>query len=203
MKKGVILLVVLFIISVFGYSQNLENLDYVSPLHDGLIAIKKDTNWGFINKEGNMVINFRNDLVTTKSDDGEYPVFKNGRCLIAKENNGILYFGYIDATGKTVIEPQFLNASNFINNEALALHVMKNEIGKNDVLAIKMVNYRYHEVIIDSNGEIKEYLTPKGFSIVLDKKYLKIPPEITSKRITDRMYAVVNESKKWSIVKIN
>ncbi len=170
MKKGVILLVVLFIISVFGYSQNLENLDYVSPLHDGLIAIKKDTNWGFINKEGNVVINFRNDLVTTKSDDGEYPVFKNGRCLITKENNGILYFGYIDATGKTVIEPQFLNASNFINNEALALHVMKNEIGKNDVLAIKMVNYRYHEVIIDSNGEIKEYLTPKGFSIVLDKK---------------------------------
>ena len=203
MKKGVILLVVLFIISVFGYSQNLENLDYVSPLHDGLIAIKKDTNWGFINKEGNIVINFRNDLVTTKSDEGEYSVFKNGRCLITKENNDILYFGYIDATGKTVIEPQFLNASNFINNEALALYLMKSEIGKNDVLAIKMVSYRYHEVIIDSNGEIKEYLTPKGFSIVLDKKYLKTPPKITSKRITDRMYAVVNESKKWSIVKIN
>ena len=80
MKKNVVLLVLFFIISVFGYAQNFENLDYVSPLHDGLIAIKKDTNWGFINKEGNMVINFINDLVTTKSDEGEYPVFKNGRC---------------------------------------------------------------------------------------------------------------------------
>ena len=136
MKKNVVLLVLFFIISVFGYAQNFENLDYVSSLNDGLIAIKKDTNWAFINNEGNMVINFRNDLVTTKNDDGDYPVFKNGRCLITKENNGILYFGYIDATGKTVIEPQFLNASNFINNEALALYLMKSEIGKNDVLAI-------------------------------------------------------------------
>lgn len=201
MKKGIILLVALFLVSIFGITQNIENVDYISSFNDGLAAIKKDNKWGFINKEGDIVLNFRNDLVATKSNGGEYPIFQNGRCLISKETNGILYYGYIDTLGKIVIEPQFINASNFINNEAIVLHLIKNVIGENDILEIKMVNYKYHEVVIDINGEIKEFLTPKGFSIVLDKKYLKIPPKITSKRISDNMYAVLNENKKWTIIK--
>ena len=33
---------------------------------------------------GNIVIDFRSDLVSTETEDGTYPVFKNDRCLISK-----------------------------------------------------------------------------------------------------------------------
>jgi hypothetical protein len=201
MKKDVILFVVLFLIASSGLTQTIENLDYISDFNDGLAAIKKDNQWGFINKEGNIVINFRNDLVTTNCDGSEYPIFKDGRCLILQKKDGVSYFGFIDATGKTVIEPQFLNAANFINNEAIVLKLVKEKIGENDILDKNIVNYKYYEVTIDINGEIKNYLTPKGFHVVLDRQHLLKPPKITSKRISDNVYAILNENNKWAIIK--
>lgn len=201
MKKVVILLVVLFLIPVFVGAQSIENLDFISPFNDGLSAIKKDNQWAFINQEGAIVINFRNDLVTTKFNDGNYPVFVNNRCLIMKGINGISYFGYIDASGKTIIDTQFLNAQNFQNNEAIVLKLTEEFIGKNDVLGKNIVQYKYYEVIIDTDGNINQYLTPKGFNTVLDKKYIKTPPKITSRRISDNLYAIYGENKNWTIIK--
>lgn len=201
MKKVVILLVVLFLIPVFVGAQSIENLDFISPFNDGLSAIKKDNQWAFINQEGAIVINFRNDLVTTKFNDGNYPVFVNNRCLIMKEINGISYFGYIDTSGKTIIDTQFLNAQNFQNNEAIVLKLTEEFIGKNDVLGKNIVQYKYYEVIIDTDGNINQYLTPKGFNTVLDKKYIKTPPKITSRRISDNLYAIYGENKNWTIIK--
>jgi len=201
MKKVVILLVVLFLIPVFVGAQIIENLDFISPFNDGLSAIKKDNQWAFINQEGSIVLNFRNDLVTTKFNDGNYPIFINKRCLISKEIDGISYFGYIDTSGKIIIDPVFLNAKNFENNEAIVLKLTQEIIGKNDVLGKNIVQYKYYEVIIDTDGNINQYLTPKGFNLVLDKKYLKTPPEITSRRISDNLYAIYGENKNWTIIK--
>ena len=201
MKKLVILLVVLFLIPVFVGAQIIENLDFISPFNDGLSAIKKDNQWAFINQEGSIVLNFRNDLVTSKFNDGNYPIFINNRCLISKEIDGISYFGYIDTSGKTIIDPVFLNAQNFENNEAIVLKLTQEIIGKNDVLGKNIVQYKYYEVTIDTDGNINQYLTPKGFNLVLDKKYLKTPPEITSRRVSDNLYAIYGENKNWTIIK--
>ncbi|MFH6769090.1 WG repeat-containing protein [Gaetbulibacter aquiaggeris] len=201
MKKVVILLMVLFLIPVFVGAQTIENLEFISPFNDGLSAIKKDNQWAFINQEGAIVINFRNDLVPTKFNDGNYPVFFNNRCLIMKEINEISYFGYIDTSGKTIIDTQFLNAQNFQNNEAIVLKLTEEFIGKNDVLGKNIVQYKYYEVTIDTDGNINQYLTPKGFNTVLDKKYLKTPPEITSRKISDNLYAIYGENKNWTIIK--
>jgi len=201
MKKIVLLFVVLFLSSVYISAQSVENLDFISPISEGLSAIKKDNQWAFINKEGAIVVNFRSDLVTTKCNDGDYPIFFNNRCLIVKVTNGISYFGYINTNGKVVIEPEYLNATNFIDNEAIVLKLTKEKVGENDVLGKNIVQYKYYDVILDTNGNIKQYLTPKGFNIALDKKYLKKPPKITSKRISDNLYAVVNKNKKWTIIK--
>lgn len=201
MKKVIILLVVLFLIPVFVGAQSIENLDFISPFNDGLSAIKKDNQWAFINQEGAIVINFRNDLVPTKFNDGNYPVFVNNRCLTMKEINGISYFGYIDTSGKTIIDTQFLNAQNFQKNEAIVLKLTEEFIGKNDVLGKNIVQYKYYEVTIDTDGNINQYLTPKGFNTVLDKKYLKTPPEITSRKISDNLYAIYGENKHWTIIK--
>ena len=194
MKKA---LIILLLIPVFALAQTLEELDFIAPFNDGVAAIKKNNLWGFINDKGAILINFRDDLVLTETDYGHYPEFNNDRCLISEKKEGILYFGYIDKTGEEVIETKFLNASNFNKNETIALQLIKKELGENDVLGKNVVNYRYYEVIIDSNGAIKNYLNPKGVNVVLDEKFLKKPPKITSKLISDGLFATLNENNKW------
>ena len=199
MKKA---LITLLLLPVFTLAQTLEELDFIAPFNDGVAAIKKDNSWGFINDKGAILINFRDDLVLTETDYGHYPEFNNDRCLISEKKEGILYFGYIDKRGKKVIETKFLNASNFNKNETIALQLIKKELGENDVLGKNVVNYRYYEVIIDTNGTIKNYLNPKGVNVVLDEKFLKKPPKITSKLISDDLFATLNENNKWVIKSI-
>ena len=197
MKK---LLIILLFIPVIAYAQTTEQLDFIAPFSDDVAAVKKGDSWGFINKKGAIVIDFRNNLVLTEVDGSKYPIFKNNRCLISENKNGITYFGYINKTGKTVIAPKFLNATNFNNNKAIALDIAKEKLGTNKVLGKDVINYRYYEVIIDIDGSIEHYLNPEGIHITLDKKFLRTPPEITSKRISDNIYAVITENKKWKIV---
>lgn len=200
MKK---LLIILLIIPTFVCSQTTEELDFIAPFNDGLAAVKKGDSWGFINDKGNIVIAFRNDLVLTETDGFKYPIFKNNRCLITEKKTDILYFGYIDKTGKTVIEPQFLNASNFNNNNyALTLKLRVENIGKNELLDKNIVYYKYFEVTIDTEGNIKDYLNPEGVNIALNKRNLK-PPKITSWFISNDLIATMNENKKWIIKTIN
>jgi len=202
MKKTIILFAVLSLMTFYGNAQSVENLDYVSNFNDGLAAIKKDNQWGFINMKGDIVINFRNDLVSTESEDGTYPIFKDGRCLIVEEKGGVSYFGYIDTSGKIVVKPQFLNASNYKNNVAIAINLVKEDLGKNEVLGKNVVNYKYFEVAIDTNGNIMKYLSPKGIVVVLDKNHPLTPPKITSKLISENLCAVMTGDNQWIIEKI-
>lgn len=200
MKK---ILIALLLVPVFAFAQTIENLDFISPMSDSLIAVQKNNKWGFINNEGALVIDFRDDLILTQTAQGNYPVFKNERCLISKTKDEITYFGYIDKTGKTVIEPQFLNAANFDNNKATALHLIEEKGGKNEILGKNVVFHRYFEVLIDSNGTIKNYLNPEGTNIVLARKNLRTPPQITSKKISENIYGVLNKNKKWTVEVLN
>ncbi len=62
----------------------IEELDEVSPFHEGLAAIRRDTKWGFIDTEGNLVIEFRDDLVWSEKGDPEshdLTPFKDGYAL--------------------------------------------------------------------------------------------------------------------------
>lgn len=202
MKNVIFILALIVLIPVSSFTQTLENLDYVSSFNDGVAAIKKDGKWAFINKEGDIVVGYRNDLVTTKSSDGVYPVFKDERCLIVNKNDGISYFGYINTSGETAIEPQFLNALNFDNNLARVLKLKKDIVGRNTALDKNVVYYKYFEVTIDTEGNVKDYLTQKGVNIVLDKKFLRQPPEFITKQISDNLVATKNEKGKWTITKI-
>ncbi|GAA4810215.1 WG repeat-containing protein [Litoribaculum gwangyangense] len=199
MKK---LLIIFLLLPVLLLGQTTEELDFITPFHDGVAAVKKGNFWGFINEKGHVIIDFRDDLVSTEINGYKYPIFKNNRCLISEVKNGIIYFGYIDKTGKTVIEPKFLNAQNFDSNKTLALHLLKEELGNNEVLGKNVVNYRYYEVTIDIDGTVENYLNPKGTNIVLDKKFIRTLPEITSKQISDNLYAVKVNNNKWKLVSV-
>lgn len=202
MKKAIILFLAVSI-TFCGFSQSTENLDYISPLHNGLAAVKKDGQWAFINQQGEIIIDYRNDLVITESSEGDFPIFMNDRCLIEEKRDGISYFGFINTKGKTVIQPQFLNASNFNDGSAMVLEVFKEQVSSNKALGKNIVYDKYLKGIIDTQGTIKTYLSPERVSVILDKKFLKAPPEITSKYISKNLYAVKGKNNKWTVIYVN
>ena len=197
------ILIILIFIPFMGISQTLENIDFISPFHDGLSAVKKGNNWAFVDQKGSIIIDFREDLVKTKTDKGYYPLFSNGKCIIAQKKDDILYYGFIDKKGNISIEPQFLNVSNFQGDKALALIVHKEIKGYNDIFKKNVVNYHYFEVIIDKNGNVIDHLTQLALHIPPKYTRRKNPPVITSKIISDNLIAVKGDDNKWNLRKIS
>lgn len=197
------IILALLLMPIFASAQLLENLDYISPAHENLVAIKKGDQWAFINTDGELVIGFRKGLVLTETEQGAYPMFSDGRCLVIEEKKGIPYYGYMDTSGQLAIKPQYLNASNFKNGRAIVLKLNEEEAGRNEALDKRIVYYRYFEVVIDPDGDVKTYLTKKGTNVVLDKKFYPKKPKITSRFISDRAYAVRNDKNKWDVRHIN
>ena len=200
MKKFVI---ALLLIPYLGIAQTLENLDYISPFNDGVAAIKKGNEWGFIDQEGKLIIDFRNDLMVTKTDNANYPIFEDDRCLIAHHKDGVLYYGYINKEGETVIAPQFLNATNFNNKKAIALKVHKETIGYNDIFKKDVVSYHYFEVVIDKTGTTMDHLTQLALHVSPQNIKNSSSPTITSKFISANLVAVKGNNSKWQIKKID
>lgn len=200
MKK---ILIILMFLPLLGMSQTVENIDYISPFQEGVAAIKKANQWAFIDQNGSIIIDFREDLVKTKTDKGYYPLFSNGKCIIAHKKDDILYYGFIDKKGNISIEPQFLNVSNFQGNKALALIVHKETIGYNDIFKKDVVNYHYFEVVIDENGNSLDHLTQLALHISPKYSKSKEPPVITSKFISDNLIAVKSDDNKWNLRKIS
>lgn len=194
-------LVILFL-PLLVFSQTITNIDYISPFNDGLAAIKKGNQWAFIDSEGTIVIDFRDDVVTSKFESDEYPVFTNNRCLISEKKEGITYYGYIDKTGTEVIKPEFLNATQFNNNTAIVLKLVKDTLGENNILKKPIVRYGYIEVVIEPDGGIINYLSVQPKLFTLSKKFMDNPPEITAKLLSDHLMAVWSQDKKWEIKKI-
>tara|TARA_R110002050_G_scaffold153772_2_gene281532 strand:+ start:2413 stop:3021 length:609 start_codon:yes stop_codon:yes gene_type:complete len=200
MKK---LLIILLLIPVLGMTQTIENIEYISPFHNDLAAVKKGSEWAFINKEGEIVLDFRSDLVSTKIDGESYPLFYNDRCLIAHHKEEVLYYGYINKRGETAIIPQFLNATNFKNDKAFALTVHKETIGYNDIFNKDVVSYHYFEVVIDKQGKTIDHLTQLAIHISPKNKNDKNPPVITSKLISNDLVLVQDKNNKGTLKKIN
>jgi hypothetical protein len=202
MKKLIVVLVVFMMLPLTVISQDVKNIDFISPFYDGLAAIEKNGEWAFIDETGGVVIDFRTDLVLNDFGDKSYPIFNSGRCLIVKKEEGISYFGFIDKAGNTIIEPQFLNATNFNNGMAIVLQLHKNVLGNNDVLDKQMIEYCYTKNVINVNGEAVMYLSEKPTHVTLSKDYIRVPPKIDAKFISDKLIAVKNDNNSWSIRKL-
>lgn len=203
MKKLKAILVVFMMLPLTAMSQNIENIDFISPFFDGVAAIQKNGEWAFIDEVGNLVVDYRNDVVLSNFGNESYPIFNSGRCLILKQEKGISYFGFIDKEGKTIIEPQFLNATSFNSGMAIVLQLHERVIGENDILDKRMVEYSYTMNVIDINGEAIMYLSDKPTHVTLSKDYLPVPPKIGAKFISDKLIAIKNDSNKWIIRKVD
>ena len=100
------------------------------------------------------------------------------------------------------IKPQFLNATNFSKGKAIVLELVKEIVGINQALGKDVVYYKYYEVVINTTGDIENYLTKKGINLVLDKDFLRQVPKINSRQLSKDLYAVIDAKNTWSIVKL-
>ncbi|MBQ4819682.1 WG repeat-containing protein [Aquimarina sp. MMG016] len=210
MKSILILMISLIALPYAGSAQVIEGIDQITPFHEDLAAVKKGEKWAFINTKGEIVIDYRDDLVWSsyydskskkkkiKKEPVEYPVFNEGKCLIKKMTDGITYYGYIDKTGKTVIQPEYLNAIPFNQGHAIVLKVSKEELGKNELLDKKVVSYSYDEIVINSSGD--RILHLKGPEhIILTKDKMKWPPAIESYLISPNLAVAKTKDDNWKL----
>ena len=189
--KNIVILVICFIISSFGYAQIVTDVDEISPFYEELSSIKKGDRWAFINNKGEKIIDFRSDLVSSRTKDysSDYPLFKEGRCLNKKLKDGVYLYGYIDKNGKQVISPQYLNATNFKNGYAIVIFLEKEVIGFNESLGKDVVSYTLKEYIIDTSGVTIKYLD-NARNYVKSKYKIDDLPRFYSKFIGPHLIAV-------------
>jgi hypothetical protein len=198
--KKLSLLLLGFMIYLPASSQLMKGLDQVSSFNEGLVAIKKGDQWAFMDKQGTIVIDFRDDLVATSQNDDDIkaPVFQNGRALINRTEDDITYYGYIDKLGKEVIKTEFINATPFKNGFAVVMNYSKKVVGKNKLLDKDVVSYQIEEFVIDVNGKA---LTPMLHTrnCVPDKIKSKKCPDFTAVLLGGRMVGVKTAGQKWEI----
>ena len=160
------------------------------------IAVKKNKSWGFIDYSGTLVIDFRNDLVTTATKP---PVFSNGLCLFKKNTDGITYFGYIDKKGKEVIPAEYLAATPFENGYARVIKHYKSNMGGTNALGKNIVKHSYNELVIDTKNQTVQHLRGP-INLLFDRmKIQQNPPIINSVFINENLIAVKEANKTYSI----
>ncbi|RAV28911.1 WG repeat-containing protein [Sinomicrobium soli] len=194
MKRFVIWALLLWGIS--PYAQHISDITKIGRCSEGLISVEKDGKWGFVDTEGTLVINFRDDIVAKENS----PFYSEGLCRISEVRNGIVFYGYMDRTGQTVIPAQFLNATPFHNGFAIAIVTSKNIRGKNEYLNMDIVVNEFDEVVINTQGEIVTYLRELKGILLSGKRYEQ--PRIASEMLSNHLVAIKNEDGKWSIHKI-
>lgn len=203
MRKNIILILFVFfpLITVAQITQ----LDEIAPFSEGLAAVRKGNQWGFIDKEGKLVIDFRNDLVwNAKADTSEYgikgPSFQDGRCLVKKVVEEIPVYGFIDTTGKLVIEYQFLNVNPF--NDGYTTGIMYEKVfqGKNEI-KLDVYKHKFHEVVMDISGKIHEYLLQPE-NIQMRKSPYELP-WLRSKLIAKNLIAIRGNDNRLEIRKLD
>lgn len=200
MKNFIIILICLQLHFV-SFAQIFNDIDEATPFQGDIAAVKKGNQWGFIDKNGTLVIDFRSDFVLTNIEPtkgiiSSYPVFKNDRCLIKKLIDKTYFFGFIDKNGNEIIEPIYLNATNFENGYAIVILASKDIIGYNEVLKKNIISSKIEEFIINPLGEIIKYLeNPRT------NNSTKKPPVFYSKFIAPNLIAVKKKDQKWDIYK--
>jgi len=213
--KRIFVFAVFLAMSFFGISQTLDKLnktvigglDEVAPFKEGLAAVRKGNEWGFIDKEGNLVIDFRNDILWNREASNvagvsslRYPEFKEGMCIILKmTDEGIPLYGFINNKGEMVIEPQFVNITPFENGYAVGIYGKKTFRGKNE-FQLDIYDYSFTEVVVNKDGEIVLPVQER-FNIMMSKNRYKLP-ELMAKILSNDLLAVKGNDNQWKLIKV-
>lgn len=193
-------LIVFFLLSIVYASeaQQFTNIEKLGDFNEGLMAISNDDSWGFIDINGILVIDYRKDIVASSE---ESPIFSNGLCLIKEKRENIVYYGYMNTKGETIIPTEYIVATPFENGFARVINYYKTNTGTN-ALGQNVVYYSYNELIIDTKN--KSALHIRGpHNLLLNKlKLQEYIPAIRSKFISDLLITVKEDDNTYSIHKL-
>lgn len=217
MKHLVVVFAVLLTVPFFSISQTMESinkslidgLDEVAPFSEGLAAVRKGNKWGFIDRTGKLVIDFRDDIVwnpgantSIRGVEGlKYPKFKEGLCIIKElKEEDIPYYGFINTMGKVVIEPNYLNVTEFEGSWALGIFCRKDFRGKNK-FQLNIYDYTFTEVLLNRQGEIMWPISERQNILMSKRRYQT--PDIRVKILSDDLLSVKNADGRWEVRKID
>jgi len=209
MKKIIITAFVMLMFPNVFHAQTIKNIDEIAPFSEGLAAVRQGDQWGFINEEGQMVINFRNDIYWNKDADTskkdisgiQYPMFNEGRCLITKiVEDGVPVYGFIDTKGNVVLEPQLLNVYPFKNGYTTAVLYDKSMKGKNE-FNLDIYEFKFHDVMLDTSGEVVEFFNRRYNIQMTKKRYQR--PSVGVKQLSNGLVGVYTQDQGWEVRKIN
>lgn len=205
-----ILTFLLLAIPITATAQTEKTLyDEITPFSEGLAAVRVGNQWGFIDEDAKLVIDFRDDLVWNKEADTSipgvlgirYPQFKNGRCMIQElKVNNIPYYGFIDTSGETVIQPEYLNITQFDQENAIGIYVREIFQGKNEI-KLDIVEYIFTEVVVNTNGEIVWPIVEREHALTAKRRYET--PELRAKLIAKDLLVFKTKDNKWETKKLN
>ena len=210
MKKRIICLMLLMTLPLATIAQS-ENVSYdeIAPFSEGLAAVRIGNQWGFINENAQLVIDFRDDLVWNQNADTNkagvlgirYPQFKNGRCMIQKSKvNNIPFYGFIDTSGEIVIQPEYLNITEFDHKNAIGIYVREAFQGQNEI-NISVIDYIFTEVVVNTNGEIIWPIHEREHILTAKRRYET--PELHSRLIGDDLLIYKTKDNKWETKKLD
>lgn len=203
-------IIVLILLTTFPLitASQISQVDEIAPFSEGLAGVRKGNQWGFIDQEGTLVIDFRDDLVWNENADNatsgvkaiRRPSFKNGRCLVKKEIEEIPVYGFIDTNGELVVPHKFLNVSPFNDGYTTGIIYEKVLQGRNEI-KMEVYKYKFHEVIMDTSGKIHEYLV-KPENIQMRKSRYELP-WLRTKMLSKRLIAVRGNDNLLEIRKLD
>lgn len=210
MKNSIVFIMLLLIFPIAAYAQT-ENASYdeIAPFNEGLAAVRVGNQWGFIDENAKLVIDFRDDLVWNLNADTNipgvlgirYPQFKNGRCMIQElKVNNIPYYGFIDPSGEIVIQPEYLNITEFDQENAIGIYVREMFQGQNEI-KLDVVEYIFTEVVVNTNGEIVWPIAEREHALTAKRRY-EIP-ELRAKLIGKNLLVFKTKDNKWETKKLN
>lgn len=203
--KNIIILFLISITAIQSNGQEIKNVDFISPFHNGFAAVQKGNTWGFINEKGTFVIDYRDDLVAQpceKHPEWIFPKFVQGRTLIKKLEDNIIYYGFMDTQGTIVLEPTFINTPRF-NTDGLAIiqRLTKDTYGSNQIMKKNMVRYTYTEEVVNLNGATVTYLTdPEHILPYRDR--MKESPKLKSILLSKEWVAAHNKDNTYNLIRI-
>lgn len=146
--------------------------DWASDFSEGLVYVEKNGKWGFIDQTGKTIIDFKyNKVKDGRSIMGiyrdysqkyavGYPLFRDGLAPVAKNGK----FGFIDKVGRTVINFEYDEVSNFSNGIAI---IQKDKKYGVITKSLKRTNIDFDYAQIVSEGIVK--LTKDGKVFYFDK----------------------------------
>jgi len=209
MKNFITILTLILVIPITVSSQTETTIyDEIAPFNEGLAAVRVGNQWGFINEDAKLIIDYRDDLVWNQEADTSipgilgirYPQFKNGRCMIQTlKVNDIPHYGFIDTTGETVIQPEYLNITEFDQENAIGIYVREMFQGQNEI-KLDVVDYIFTEVVVNTDGEIIWPITEREHALTSKRRYET--PELRAKLIAKDLLVFKTKDNKWETKKL-